>query len=1359
MNPEQWQRLNDLFQAVLLYPPEERAAFLTHACAGNEEIRAELQSLLDADEQTPNFLEKPAIVDAAKLLAANQSQSLIGKGIAHYRIEDKLGSGGMGDVYLARDVKLGRKVALKVLPSIFIRDQDRLLRFRQEARLVLALNHPNIVTIYDVGETPDAYYIATEFIEGCTLRERISQGGMTAEEVLDISIQLASALSAAHKADIIHRDIKPENIILRPDGYVKVLDFGIAKLTANQGAIDYSTGNLNLEANTAPGIVIGTVNYMSPEQARGQTLDSRTDIFSLGVVIYEMVAGRLPFEGETFNHVIITILEKEPLPINQYIPDLPEELECLVRKALQKNKEERYQLVKEILVDLKKLRQNLEAKAEVERSFVVDLTEIPDQSTTIKHLSARITDESVDTVETSASQSFTDRVEYCLRRTLAILYGNKREKRFLLFTASLLILFNPFFLPYILRVLNLKSSTGFTIVWGAVAFILFVVMIWVAVKEARVSPRSAQPERQAIKGLRPFSFQDADVFAQLQRQESLRECLATILDDTFRFGVLCGESGCGKTSFLQAGIWPSLNQQNYKAIYIKFSDSNPFESIRDTIQAQLQLPEEVLESDNLLGLFQSIKQVYPTPLVLLLDQFEQFFVHHKRKIERKAFVQDLADWYQKGSSLPVKILVCIRGDFNYRLIELQKALGYFLGPHDSFRLEKFEPGEAAEVFRIIAQTEDITFDEDFVKEVVTQELASREDGLISPVDVQILAWMIASQRATDERGFNRRAYQKLGGVEGLLERFLRRTLKIRETESRRHTAIKTLLSLTDLERNTRGRALTISEMKRKLTGTTTPNEIEETIRWLARSDVRLLTPLERNDVQVYELAHERLIPALRRIAGQELSESDQANQLLDQRVNEWLANNRSSHFLLRWHELRLIQRYQVFLIWGTHRDQKEFFLARSRRKIRLAAIAFSFVILLGLSYFGFLYSPWGQIWRIKQEIISLSERIHDDGTKLKTIEALAYLGDFDQALKMAEKLNWSSKISAKVSIARAFVRIGKNEKNDKLIEEGRRLIEELDFIGKEELLFPLEQFYSEVGDSLKANAFLKQKCNELEKKGPESIAAFSRYTEAWRKIGVPAKAEEFLEQTRKDIDLLDSNSRIYLLPSLAQNYAEIGNSSNARSLIEEFYQASSKLQPDEQMATFPKYAEACIKIYEPEELLEKLEDMDTMLNRLKATYHDAISLDHQGYYMFAIVNIYIKSGLIKKDKRFLERARFLFDQRGYGIKYMVLSELANAYSRLQDREVATELIKQVMNGADRFPSFTKRRCYMNIVECYARLGDWSMARQIAEQTSDDESHLDALIRIVRVWVNGKIPDQFADDDIPIDYPFGFNGFL
>jgi serine/threonine protein kinase len=1354
MNPEQWQRLNDLFQAVLLYPPEERAAFLTQACAGNEEIRAELQSLLDADEQTPNFLEKPAIVDAAKLLAANQSQSLIGKSIAHYRIEDKLGSGGMGDVYLARDVKLGRKVALKVLPSIFIRDQDRLLRFRQEARLVLALNHPNIVTIYDVGETPDAYYIATEFIEGCTLRERISQGGMTAEEVLDISIQLASALSAAHKADIIHRDIKPENIILRPDGYVKVLDFGIAKLTANQGAIDYSTGNLNLEANTAPGIVIGTVNYMSPEQARGQTLDSRTDIFSLGVVIYEMVAGRLPFEGETFNHVIITILEKEPLPINQYIPDLPEELECLVRKALQKNKEERYQLVKEILVDLKKLRQNLEAKAEVERSFVVDLTEIPDQSTTIKHLSARITDESVDTVETSASQSFTDRVEYCLRRTLAILYGNKREKRFFLFTASLLILFNPFFLPYILRVLNLKSSTGFTIVWGAVAFILFVVMIWVAVKEARVSPRSAQPERQAIKGLRPFSFQDADVFAQLQRQESLRECLATILDDTFRFGVLCGESGCGKTSFLQAGIWPSLNQQNYKAIYIKFSDSNPFESIRDAIQAQLQLPEEVLESDNLLGLFQSIKQAHPTPLVLLFDQFEQFFVHHKRKSERKTFVQDLADWYQKGSSLPIRILVCIRGDFNYRLIELQKALGYFLGPHDSFRLEKFEPGEAAEVFRIIAQTEDITFDEDFVREVIIQELASREDGLVSPVDIQILAWMVASQKATEERAFNRRAYQKLGGVEGLLERFLRRTLKIRETESRRHTAIKTLLSLTDLERNTRGRALTISEMKRKLTGTTTPNEIEETIRWLARSDVRLITPLERNDVQVYELAHERLIPALRRIAGQELSECDQANQLLDQRVNEWLANNRASRFLLRWHELRLIQRYQVFLIWGTHRDQKEFFLARSRRKIRLAAIAFSFVILLGLSYFGFLYSPWGQIWRIKQELISLNEKMNDYD-KSRTIEAFAYLGDFDQALKMADELSESTKSSTKISIGRAFVRIGKDENNNKYIEEAYRLTEGLDVAGKEWLLFPLAQFYAEAGDSLKANAFLDQHCNGLEKEGPESIYTCSFCTEAWKKIGNPAKAEEFLELTKEKIDLFDPNTKIYLLPTLAQTYAENGNASKARSLIEEFYQALSKLQPDVQTETLPKYAEACVKIFETEELLKRLEDTETILNRLVSTYPDRVSLNNQENYLFNIVKIYIKSGLIKKDKRFLERARLLSDRLKDENRYLPLSQLANVYLRLQDRDVGTELLNQALNGTDRLQSFTKGRVYTNIAECYARLGNWSMARQIAQRTGDDSSHLDALIGIVKVWVSRRSSD-LDDEDRFQYYPIRIN---
>jgi len=292
--------------------------------------------------------------------------------ISHYTIVKKLGAGGMGEVYLAEDVRLGRKVALKILSAELTAHADRVRRFEQEARAASALTHPNILTIFDIGKEDSTHFIATEYIEGQTLRSALMRARMKLGEILDVSLQVAGALAAAHAAGIIHRDIKPENIMVRPDGLVKVLDFGLAKLIETQAPSTNSGAQTVARANTDPGTVMGTAAYMSPEQARGQTVDARTDIFSLGVVIYEMIAGRAPFEGETASHVIVSILEKEPASLTRTSPDAPSELERIVSKALAKDKDERYQTVRDLLIDLKRLKQRRDLDAEIERSISPD---------------------------------------------------------------------------------------------------------------------------------------------------------------------------------------------------------------------------------------------------------------------------------------------------------------------------------------------------------------------------------------------------------------------------------------------------------------------------------------------------------------------------------------------------------------------------------------------------------------------------------------------------------------------------------------------------------------------------------------------------------------------------------------------------------------------------------------------------------------------------------------------------------------------------------------------------------------------------------------------------------------------------
>src|SRR5438552_3513843 len=312
MKAERWQQVNDLFQSAAERAPEERATFLDQGCHGDEGLRREVESLLASYARAENFIESPAFEVAPVLLTNDRAGALVGKVIGHYRIESLIGVGGMGEVYLARDERLGRKAALKLLPDSLTTDQTQLSRFKNEARSASALNHPNILTVYEIGAEGNVQFIATEFIEGMTLRASLACGRLNAHRALEIAVQVASALAAAHDAGVVHRDIKPENIMLRPDGYAKVLDFGIAKLTEQRRASDDHRVEPTTLLQTRPGLVLGTAHYMSPEQARGQKGDARSDTWSLGVVRYEIVTGSSPCRGETRTDCIAALFRTEP---------------------------------------------------------------------------------------------------------------------------------------------------------------------------------------------------------------------------------------------------------------------------------------------------------------------------------------------------------------------------------------------------------------------------------------------------------------------------------------------------------------------------------------------------------------------------------------------------------------------------------------------------------------------------------------------------------------------------------------------------------------------------------------------------------------------------------------------------------------------------------------------------------------------------------------------------------------------------------------------------------------------------------------------------------------------------------------
>ena len=350
MTSAQWNLVKELFEAALERQQPERSAYIAGACHGDDEVRREVESLLLAHERDSSFMNEPV----GTLLPGDEPILAAGQRFGHYEQISLLGQGGMGQVYVAVDTRLGRKVALKLLPSSLTNDPAYVLLLEREARAASALNHPNIITVHDVGEIDSIRFMTTEFVEGETLRERMSHTRMTVREVLDVAVQVATALQAAHESGIVHRDIKPENIMLRPDGVVKVLDFGLAKLTQQHLAGVATKPAFLSQRQTHAGSIMGTVAYMSPEQASAGEIDSRTDVWSLGVVLYEMIAGRAPFSADTPNHVISAIRQEDPAPLDHSA--VPKQLVRIVAKALSKNPAERYQTAREMALDLKNVR-------------------------------------------------------------------------------------------------------------------------------------------------------------------------------------------------------------------------------------------------------------------------------------------------------------------------------------------------------------------------------------------------------------------------------------------------------------------------------------------------------------------------------------------------------------------------------------------------------------------------------------------------------------------------------------------------------------------------------------------------------------------------------------------------------------------------------------------------------------------------------------------------------------------------------------------------------------------------------------------------------------------------------------------
>ncbi|NET35562.1 MAG: tetratricopeptide repeat protein [Cyanothece sp. SIO1E1] len=857
--------------------------------------------------------------------------------------------------------------------------------------------------------------------------------------------------------------------------------------------------------------------------------------------------------------------------------------------------------------------------------------------------------------------------------------------------------------------LQLLSTLGFgaapdwypTFFWSVEVGLVISALVIAVRALPKVTPATAEDltESKAIKGLRPFSTADADIYGRLQRQRSLRECIDSITSRSFRFGILHGESGCGKTSFLQAGVVPRLSDQEaaIKPIYIRFSDQAPLLTIAKALSEQLEVPPDWLVPEDrhqgsFVRLLNQSLEATEQPLVLLFDQFEQFFVHQKRQEDRAPFVTALAEWYRAQEALPVKVIVSIRSDLMYQLDELHRALSYALGPQEIFRLENFTPKEATRILEVIAETENLSFDRRFITELAEQELGNRDDGRISPVDLQILAWMIERQSGEELRAFKRSSFEKFGGVEGLLQRFLQRTLEARVTSGQRQSAMKVLLALTDLDRQVRAGVLTVPELTEKLQATAKPADVAEAVTWLARGDVRLITPQEQNGEIGYELAHERLIPVLMRQSGKELSAADKANQLLDRRVNEWLGNRCSSRYLLQIDELWSITRQQPYLVWGAKQPQKERLLRLSRQRIQRTGVALLLVVLIASSGLSWLwFTPAGQIRQVEWQLVRLLPKANDEDVA-------------NAAVAFAKNEQWSQAFR----IVKQHIQGDRNtERNPKSLDSG------LATFVKQTAGFLPKMASSEQTRSA-FTKLIKIVTEDIQDDWQKSGALRAIVT-ASVELQHSETAAKLLEKSLESAQSIqDDRSKSEALRAIAVTYGELKQPETAAKLIAQALDVAQTIQKDlPKSEVLRAIATASGDLRQPETAAQLLAQALDAAQTIQNDWRKSEALR-------AIAMAFGELNQPETAAKFLEKAVDAAQTiQGDGPKSESLSAIATAFGELKQPETAAKLLEKALDVAQTIrDDWEKSYALRAIAKAYEELKQPETAAKFLEKALD-----------------------------------------
>ncbi|MCI0485249.1 MAG: serine/threonine protein kinase [Blastocatellia bacterium] len=795
--------------------------------------------------------------------------------IAHYRLIHPLGSGSMGQVFKAEDKNLDRKVALKLVSHDTLADRQAQIHLLEEARRAAAINHPHIATIYEAGQHNGLSYIAMEYVEGESLAQIIERGKLDINEALAIALQISEALKAAHDAGLIHCDIKSSNIMLSGDRTVKVLDFGLAKLEhrASPASLQAATethGNTQTvsipstqpttddrprttepdafrslarpDGISPPGVpglpftqatLSGTPAYMSPEQARGLCVDARSDIFSLGVVLFEMLTARKPFEGDSPAMVLRSIIHEEPPPLAVSRNDVPLELESLIRRALEKIPDHRYQSADEIGADLKRLRDRLYLStspwASIEREG-----------------------ESGDLNRANLSASG----QATLSRWQIL---SLRHRWFLgpglLTTAAAVI-----------DALLFSSERGNLIITAALfSFAAACFVAYAALRRTTVGPVRPILTGAAFRGLLPF--QEADRSRFYGREVEAASLFDMVTHADFRLGVLYGDSGSGKTSLLRAALLPLLWEEGYVPLYCR-SYKDPLAALLEECRKQCQIA--IAETERPIDYLRRVTDELDAVLVIVCDQFEEFFVNFRDAAEREPFTRLAAACHNDGN-LKVKFLFSMRSDFLYLIgEEFDSLVAEPLASSKRYHLRNLGRHQAAEIIEKSAARAGLPFEPGLSRQVA-RDLAS--GGMVLPSELQIVG-----ERLQSKRIYTLQAYRRTGGKEPLVHSFLEEVIEASGDREGAQLLLRCLIS----EENTR-LTLPLEEIARRMQRS--PQQVGALLRLFVES--RLVREIQEESVRRYELMHEYLIEKINQITGRVMDATQRANRLLRQYASNY----------------------------------------------------------------------------------------------------------------------------------------------------------------------------------------------------------------------------------------------------------------------------------------------------------------------------------------------------------------------------------------------------------------------------------------------------------------------------------------